>query len=72
MSQRSKLEIGEIDLCVKAVRRSCENPRHTRLNLESLGRRPDHNRWSIRGSREQQVILAVNQRVELDLAGLAG
>ena len=57
--QRSKLERGEIDLCVNAVDRFRKNPWYPGLRFESLGRRPDQNHWSIRGSRALRVILAV-------------
>ena len=71
-SQRSKLEGINIDPSVEAVERSCESPRRPGLNLKFVIRGPDQNQWSIRDSRVPPVISVVNQRVELDLAGLAG
>ena len=60
--KRSSLQLSEIDQCDDAVLKFTQNPRLPSLKFKRLKGGPRKNHWSIRGSGELRVILAVELR----------
>jgi len=71
----NKLTDGERRLCNRAIEKFRNDPRHSGLNFEYLGKQSAHNHHSIRASRELRIILGVEpnmhdlQKVVLASAG---
>ena len=57
--KRSNLQEWEIEKCKEAICTWVKNPRYPSLNFERLGSGNKQNHYSIRGSQELRVILAV-------------